>query len=69
MEGRGWWHDAACNQADPELFFDPDREQQAKQCCRGCSVKEQCLSEEQGKWGVFGGFNGHERNRIHAFLG
>lgn len=68
MEQRGWWHDAACNGADPELFFDPEREKEAKEYCSTCIVRKQCFICEPDKFGVFGGTNGRERERMHTVL-
>lgn len=58
-----WTEDAACAGQDPELFFaDADRMlvQAAKRVCRGCDVREQCLSdalERSEQFGIFGGVN------------
>ena len=66
-----WRHDAACRDADPELFFpDVDRAQvkTAKLICRGCPVSATCLSwalasgQEAGIWG---GLTEDERRRLH----
>jgi len=66
-----WRHDAACRDADPELFFpDGDRAQvkTAKLICRGCPVSATCLSwalasgQEAGIWG---GLTEDERHRLH----
>ena len=66
-----WRHDAACRDADPELFFpDGDRAQvkTAKLICRGCPVSTTCLSwalasgQEAGIWG---GLTEDERHRLH----
>jgi WhiB family redox-sensing transcriptional regulator len=60
----GWRDDAACRDADPDLFFpEPgDRSarakvKMAKLICRGCPVSTTCLSwalasgQEHGIWG------------------
>ena len=66
-----WRDDAACRDADPELFFpDGDRAQvkTAKLICRGCPVSATCLSwalasgQEAGIWG---GLTEDERHRLH----
>ena len=66
-----WRHDAACRDADPELFFpESDRAQvkTAKLICRGCPVSATCLSwalasgQEAGIWG---GLTEDERRRLH----
>ena len=77
-EGRArltdWRDDAACRNADPELFF-PDRDirsararvKTAKLICRGCPVKMTCLNwalasgQESGIWG---GLTEEERHRL-----
>ncbi|HMD92459.1 MAG TPA: WhiB family transcriptional regulator [Trebonia sp.] len=70
-----WRDDAACQDADPELFF-PDgdmgsaraRAKAAKLICRGCPVRATCLSwvlangQEAGIWG---GLTEDERRRLH----
>lgn len=64
-EGRGWWRDAACSDYDPDLFFDSTREEEAKVVCLKCKVRRNCLLEERGSYGVFGGFNESERQTFH----
>lgn len=70
-----WRGDAACRDADPELFF-PDGDARsvraqvktAKLMCRGCPVSAACLSwalasgQEAGIWG---GLTEDERHRLH----
>jgi WhiB family transcriptional regulator, redox-sensing transcriptional regulator len=70
-----WRADAACRDADPELFF-PDSDTRparaqvktAKLICRGCAVSPTCLSwalasgQEAGIWG---GLTEDERHRLH----
>jgi len=59
-----WWRWAACQEADPELFFPvaaqgPARDEiaRAKAVCAGCRVRRQCLqfalatSQMHGVWG------------------
>ncbi|MDH6462093.1 hypothetical protein M2302_002268 [Micromonospora sp. A200] len=45
-------------QNDPELFFDPAREDEAKDACSFCPLMEQCKilgeAEEYGVWGGIG---------------
>ena len=63
-DGREWWESAACQEADPELFFPvaahgPAREEiaRAKAVCAGCLVRRQCLQfalatgQMHGVWG------------------
>ena len=70
-----WRDDAACRDADPELFF-PDGDirsaraqvKMAKLICRGCPVSATCLNwalasgQEAGIWG---GLTEDERRRLH----
>lgn len=59
-----WWRRAACRGCDPEVFFptgstapaDVRQIERAKSVCRGCPVRECCLSwamrfEAHGIWG------------------
>ena len=65
--------DAACRDADPELFF-PDgdtrsaraRVKLAKLICRGCPVSATCLSWAlaSGQAGIWGGLTEDERHRL-----
>ena len=69
-----WRDDAACRDADPELFF-PDCDMRsartqvktAKLICRGCPVQATCLNwalasgQESGIWG---GLTEDERRRL-----
>ena len=69
-----WRDDAACRDADPELFFPDDdirsaqaQVKRAKLICRGCPVSATCLSwalasgQEAGIWG---GLTEAERHRL-----
>ena len=69
-----WRNDAACRDADPELFF-PDREirsartqvKTAKLICRGCPVQAICLSwalDSGQESGIWGGLTEDERRRL-----
>ena len=62
--GINWRNDAACQHADPDLFFPIGRAgpallqvEEAKQVCRACPVLGSCLrwaldsSEDTGVWG------------------
>jgi WhiB family transcriptional regulator, redox-sensing transcriptional regulator len=69
-----WRAQAACRDADPELFFPDDSRsaraqvKAAKLICRGCPVSATCLSlalatgQEAGIWG---GLTEDERRRLH----
>lgn len=64
------WQDGAnCLGVDPDLFF-PERgasTREAKEVCRGCVVREQCLEfalQNGEKFGIWGGLSERERRRI-----
>ena len=64
------WHDFAnCLGVDPDLFF-PERgasTREAKEVCRGCIVREDCLEyalQNGEKFGIWGGMSERERRRI-----
>lgn len=64
------WQDGAnCLGVDPDLFF-PERgasTREAKEVCRGCLVREQCLEfalQNGEKFGIWGGMSERERRRI-----
>lgn len=69
-----WWSQAACLREDPELFFPVGTRgpaviqvEEAKEVCRRCFVRAQCL-----EWalaggpdhGVWGGLDASERSRL-----
>lgn len=72
-EGRpfDWMNQAACLGANPELFF-PDRgenldAEEARQICRGCSFREDCLEyalANHERFGVWGGMSERDRRRL-----
>lgn len=70
MDEEFWWRDAICQEIGTDLFFaeGPGNVQAAaKQACRICPVRLQCLADElthedQGM-GVFGGF-GRDARRL-----
>lgn len=64
------WQDASnCLGVDPDLFF-PERgasTREAKEVCRGCIVREDCLEfalQNGEKFGIWGGMSERERRRI-----
>ena len=71
-----WRSRSACLDADPELFFPlssmgPSLEQlaEAKQICRRCPVRSECLEfalSTQQAHGVWGGTSEEERRRLVA---
>jgi WhiB family transcriptional regulator, redox-sensing transcriptional regulator len=64
-----WQQQGACWGTDPQLFF-PERggsSIEAKQTCRGCPVRLECLEyalRHHEKFGVWGGLSWPERRRI-----
>ena len=67
-----WRDDAACRDADPELFFPDSRSawgqvKRAKLICRGCPVSATCLSwalDSNQEAGIWGGLTEDERRRL-----
>jgi len=64
------WQDLAnCLGVDPDLFF-PERgasTREAKEVCRGCVVRDECLEfalANGEKFGIWGGMSERERRRI-----
>src|SRR5438105_15343605 len=68
-EERTWQDQANCMGVDPDLFF-PERgasTREAKEVCRGCVVREDCLEYALAngeKFGIWGGMSERERRRI-----
>ena len=66
---RDWQSRANCMGVDPELFF-PERgssTREAKEVCRGCVVREDCLEYALAngeKFGIWGGLSERERRRL-----
>lgn len=64
-----WQIKANCLGVDPELFF-PERgmsTREAKEVCRGCMVKQDCLEfaiANGEKFGIWGGLSERERRHI-----
>ena len=69
LENRGWQARANCMGVDPDLFF-PERgasTREAKEVCRGCVVREDCLEyalDNGEKFGIWGGLSERERRRL-----
>jgi WhiB family redox-sensing transcriptional regulator len=69
MEDRGWQSQANCMGVDPDLFF-PERgasTREAKEVCRGCVVRDNCLEyalDSGEKFGIWGGMSERERRRL-----
>jgi WhiB family redox-sensing transcriptional regulator len=74
-ERRDWWRAAACQEADPELFFPVaaagpavDEIARAKAVCAGCGVRRPCLQYALATHqlhGVWGGTTEDER-QLHV---
>ena len=68
-EDRSWQDYANCLGVDPDLFF-PERgasTREAKEVCRGCVVREDCLEcalVNGEKFGIWGGMSERERRRL-----
>jgi WhiB family transcriptional regulator, redox-sensing transcriptional regulator len=68
-EDRSWQSRANCMGVDPDLFF-PERgasTKEAKEVCRGCVVKDECLEfalQNSEKFGIWGGMSERERRRV-----
>jgi WhiB family redox-sensing transcriptional regulator len=68
-DARAWQMRANCMGVDPDLFF-PERgasTREAKEVCRGCVVREDCLEYALAngeKFGIWGGLSERERRRI-----
>lgn len=66
---RGWQDNANCLGVDPDLFF-PERgasTREAKEVCRGCVVRGECLEYALAngeKFGIWGGLSERERRRL-----
>ena len=64
-----WQRYANCMGVDPELFF-PERgasTREAKEVCRGCVVRVDCLEfaiANGEKFGIWGGMSERERRRV-----
>ena len=68
-DDRGWQDEANCHGVDPDLFF-PERgasTREAKEVCRGCVVRLDCLEfalVNGEKFGIWGGLSERERRRL-----
>ena len=61
-----WQDDAACLGLDPEVFFRTDT-RDAKEACRSCAVRLDCLEHALAngeRFGVWGGLSERERRRV-----
>ena len=72
--GTNWRDDAACLDADPDLFFPVgttgpglDQTDQAKRICQACPVRKRCLAsalELGAAAGIWGGTTEDERRAL-----
>lgn len=68
-EDGSWQDNANCLGVDPDLFF-PERgasTREAKEVCRACIVRVECLEYALAngeKFGIWGGMSERERRRI-----
>lgn len=62
----GWREHAACVDTPSVLWFDAQHEQEAKQVCKDCPVRIQCLDNalEHNDQGIRGGLNDDERRSV-----
>ncbi len=66
---RSWQIRANCMGVDPELFY-PERgssTREAKEVCRGCVVRQECLDyaiDNGERFGVWGGMSERERRGV-----
>ncbi len=65
----GWRADGACNGVDPDLFFPErgDSTREAKEVCKSCVVREDCLEFALAageKFGIWGGKSERERRGL-----
>src|ERR1700687_1996770 len=69
QQDRDWQSRANCLGVDPDVFC-PERgasTREAKEVCRGCVVREDCLEYALAngeKFGIWGGMSARERRRI-----
>ena len=64
-----WQEDAACRDADPEVFFSNDEadREQALSYCAACPVRTECLEHAlatREAYGIWGGTDETERKRL-----
>ena len=68
-DDNSWQDHANCLGVDPDLFF-PERgasTREAKEVCRGCEVRHDCLEfalQNGEKFGIWGGMSERERRRV-----
>ncbi|MFD0883130.1 WhiB family transcriptional regulator [Streptosporangium algeriense] len=67
----GWWTEAGCIDADPELFYPPQggSPRVALRICRSCPVSLDCFAYSMARgeiYGVWGGTTEGDRRRLRA---
>jgi WhiB family transcriptional regulator, redox-sensing transcriptional regulator len=68
-----WQNRAACRGVEVEIFFPPDRdpiETVAKEICRACTVREDCLEyclSHREEHGIWGGMTERERRHMRKY--
>jgi WhiB family redox-sensing transcriptional regulator len=66
-----WMDNALCAETDPEAFF-PEKggsTREAKQICRSCDVRAECLDyalANDERFGIWGGLSDRERRQIRV---
>jgi WhiB family redox-sensing transcriptional regulator len=70
-DGPRWQEDAACQDVDPDVFFNEALIPTARRVCDGCPVREACLEYalEHERYGFWGGASETERKRMRRRLG
>lgn len=70
----GWQRLANCLGLDPDVFF-PERgasTREAKEVCRGCVVRSECLDfavNNGERFGIWGGLSERERRKVRRSRG
>lgn len=62
-----WILQARCQGTADNLFVEGAQQKKARQVCRGCAVRTQCLVEaldNRIEWGVWGGMTERERRHL-----
>ncbi len=69
IEAMPWWDRASCSGVDPDVFF-PQRgvsTRPAKELCKCCEVRSQCLEyalQTGERFGIWGGLSERERRNV-----
>lgn len=71
LTGEEWRDFALCAETDPEAFF-PEKgasTREARQVCRACPVRAECLEyalDHHERFGIWGGLSERERRKLTA---